>query len=223
MYCSQTQAAILSMGASMSNTGLIGSAILPLLIASHAVVYLSLTLMIENLLMITLVLLLAESGLHWQHRPITMLKKTLLNLIKTPLVIAIFLAFACVLFNVHIPEKLDHVLLLIGQTASPVALFVIGGSLVGLGIKTVDKQVLSLVLTKVVAMPLTIYSLFLLFTSATPEMRQAGTLIAALPMPIVFGIFAQMYGLERRALAALMLSTVLGFIGVSVLILLWWS
>ncbi len=53
-------------------------------------------------------------------------------------------------------------------------------------------------------------------------MLYAGTLIAALPMPIAFGIFGQAYGLNEKALTPLMISTVVGFIGVSGLIALWW-
>ncbi|MEB3767971.1 AEC family transporter [Acinetobacter sp. MD2] len=217
-----TQSAVLAMGASMSNTGLIGSAILPLLIAGHAVVYLSLTLMIENLVMITMVLLLAEAGLHGQQNTVLMLKKTVLNLIKTPLVVAILAAFLCILFGIKLPVFIDQVLKNIGQTASPLALFVIGGSLVGLGFKTINFQVTLIVLSNVVLMPLLMFGLFSLLPNVPDEMKHAGTLIAALPMPIVFGILGQIYGLEKQALTALMLSTILGFIGTSLLIVLWW-
>ena len=53
-------------------------------------------------------------------------------------------------------------------------------------------------------------------------MRYAGTLLAALPMPIIFGILGQNYGLNDKALTALMLSTILGFVVISGLIALWW-
>lgn len=217
-----TQSAVLSMGAAMSNTGLIGTAILPVLIASHAVVYLSLTLMIENLVMITMVLFLAEAGLNGQQQTGVMLKKTLLNLIKTPLVIAIIIAFVCVLFELKLPLSIDQALKNIGQSASPLALFVIGGSLVGLGFKTINVQVLSVVFCNVLIMPLVIYGLFSVLPNVSDEMKHAGTLIAALPMPIIFGILGQIYGLEKQALSALMLSTIFGFIGIGMLIMLWW-
>ena len=217
-----TQSAVLSMGAAMSNTGLIGTAILPLLMASHAVVYISLTLMIENLVMITMVLLLAEAGLHGQARTDIMLKKTMANLIKTPLVVAIFIAVFCVLFEVHLPPLLDQVLKNIGQSASPLALFVIGGGLVGLGFKTINIQVLSVVFSNILIMPLVIYGMFSILPNVSDEMKHAGTLIAALPMPIIFGILGQIYNLEKQALSALMLSTILGFVGVSILIMQWW-
>ena len=54
------------------------------------------------------------------------------------------------------------------------------------------------------------------------EMLYAGTLLAALPMPAAFGIFGQYYGVNEKAMMPLILSTFLGFIGVSGLIFLWW-
>ena len=136
--------------------------------------------------------------------------------------IAILIAVFCVLFEVHLPPLLDQVLKNIGQSASPLALFVIGGGLVGLGFKTINIQVLSVVFSNVLIMPLVIYGMFSILPNVSDEMKHAGTLIAALPMPIIFGILGQIYNLEKQALSALMLSTILGFVGVSILIMQWW-
>ena len=65
---SLTHSAVISMGASMSNTGFMGTAILTMLMGSHAAIYISLTLIIENLLIVALMLILAEAGLHQQQR-----------------------------------------------------------------------------------------------------------------------------------------------------------
>ena len=111
---------------------------------------------------------------------------------------------------------------MLGKTASPVALFVIGGSLVGMSLKAIDLQSIILVLLKLVLMPLTIFILLSVLPDVTQEMRYAGTLLAALPMPIIFGIFGQNYGLSDKALSALMLSTLLGFMLISGLIAVWW-
>ena len=70
------------MGASMSNTGFMGTAILTMLMGSHAAIYISLTLIIENLLIVALMLILAEAGLHQQQRLLPLLK-TFINLLKT--------------------------------------------------------------------------------------------------------------------------------------------
>lgn len=219
---SLTHSAVISMGASMSNTGFMGTAILTMLIGSHAAIYISLTLIIENLLIVALMLILAEAGLHQQQNLLPLLKQTFLNLLKNPVIIAILVGMGCILLDVNLPTTLDQSLELLGRTASPLALFAIGGSLVGIGITTVNTESVLLAILKVILMPSVIFSLFLITPNVSREMLYAGTLIAALPMPIAFGIFGQAYGLNEKALTPLMISTIVGFIGVSGLIALWW-
>ena len=213
---SLTQTAVLSMGASMSNTGFIGTAILTLLIGSHAAVYISLTLILENILILALVLTLAEAGLQ-RGGFARVFKQTLLKVIKTPVIIAIVLGLAVMLLDVTLPKGIFVPLEMLGKTASTVALFVIGGSLVGIGLSALDRQSFLLVAIKCAVMPAVIFSLLWILPNVSKEMLFAGTLLAALPMPIAFGIFGQHYGLNERALAPLMLSTIVGFIGIS-----WW-
>lgn len=219
---SLTHSAVIAMGASMSNTGFMGTAILTMLIGNHAAIYISLTLIIENLLIVALMLILAEAGLHQQQNLLPLLKQTFLNLLKNPVIIAILVGMGCILLDVNLTTTLDQSLELLGRTASPLALFAIGGSLVGIGITTVNMQSVLLATFKVILMPSVIFALFLITPDVSREMLYAGTLIAALPMPIAFGIFGQAYGLNEKALTPLMISTVVGFIGVSGLIALWW-
>lgn len=94
----------------------------------------------------------------------------------------------CILLDVNLPATLDQSLELLGRTASPLALFAIGGSLVGIGITTVNIESVLLATFKVVLMPSVIFTLFLITPNVSREMLYAGTLIAALPMPIAFGI-----------------------------------
>ncbi|GAA5008956.1 AEC family transporter [Acinetobacter puyangensis] len=216
-----TQSAIMSMGASMSNTGFIGTAILTMLIGSHAAVYISLTLIIENLVILMLVLIIAEMG-QQQGQFLSVLKLTLKNISKNLLIAAIFIGLFLSVSDLHLPTQVQYALEMLGKTAAPLALFAIGGSLYGIGLRTIQFNGVVLVLFKVLLMPLVIFLLFLMLPNVSQEMLYAGTLIAALPMPIAFGIFGQMYGLNERALAPLMLSTFLGMLGVSSLIYLWY-
>lgn len=217
-----TPTAVLAMGASMSNTGFIGTAVLSLLIGSHAAIYISLTLILENLLILALMLALAEAGLQEQQKFWILFKKTLVSLIKNPVIIAIIIGMSCIFLGVRPHPLINQSLELLGKTASPLALFVIGGSLVGMGITALNTQTWLLVVFKVLLMPLLIYSLLGILPNVSQEMRHAGTIIAALPMPIAFGIFGQAYGLHERVLTPLMLSTIFGFMGISALIMLWW-
>ncbi|MGY0202507.1 AEC family transporter [Acinetobacter soli] len=219
---SLTPTAVMAMGASMSNTGFIGTAVLTMLIGSHAAIYISLTLILKNLLILALVLALAEAGMQEKQAIFPLVIKTAKSLLKNPVIIAIILGMSCILLDLRLPALLNQSLELLGKTASPLALFAIGGSLVGMGIKALNLQSALLVGMKVLLMPLLIFSLLSVLPNVSEEMLHAGTILAALPMPIAFGIFGQAYGLNERALTPLMLSTVIGFIGVSMLIILWW-
>lgn len=220
--CRLTESGVLSMGASMSNTGFIGTAILMMLIGQHAAIYLSLTLIIENLLIMTLTLIIAEAGIHQHRAKSQLLKQTLYNVINNPVILSIVFGMLCVILKIQLPSSIAQALEMLGKTASPIALFVIGGSLVGMSLKAVDLQSMTLVLIKIVLMPLTIFALLSFSPNVSQEMLYAGTLLAALPMPIAFGILGQNYGLGDKALSALMLSTILGFMLLSGLIAIWW-
>lgn len=218
-YCLKhelTQTAVLSMGASMSNTGFIGTAILTMLLGSHAAVYISLTLIIENILILALAISLAEAGLQ-QGALKGVFKQTLLKVLKTPVIMTIMIGLVMMLFQWQFPQPIASSLDMLGKTASVVALFVIGGSLVGISLKALDLQSVCLVLIKCFLMPLVVFALLYCLPNVSREMLFAGTLIAALPMPISFGILGQHYGLNERVLAPLMLSTFVGFAVIS-----WW-
>lgn len=215
-----TQASLFAMGASMSNTGFIGSAVLTLLLESHAAVYLSLTLIIENLCIVACTLILAEGAQQQQSSWWRLYAQTLLKLVKNPVIIAIILGMLCAAFKLQLPHFLTQTLHLLGQTASPLALFIIGAGLVGLSFEQLNRDSVVLVAIKLILMPITIFALFYLF-SAPQEMRYAGTLLAVLPMPVAFVIFADQYGMKAQALAPLMLSTLVGFLLLALLLSVW--
>lgn len=217
-----SHSAILSLGSSMSNTGLIGAAVLTLLMGNQSTLYISLIVILESMLLIPTVLILAELGLQKQSNVLAILKSTFTTLIKTPLFLAVVIGLVFATFQIQIPEQLDQVLALIGQTASPLALFVIGGGMVGLSVQYITPQSIYLVVSKNIVMPILVFIGLSTFTNVSKEMLYAGTLIAALPMPSLFGILGQIYGLNEKAFTPLMMSTLVGFMVVSGLIMVWW-
>lgn len=218
-----SHAAVFAMGGAMSNTGFIGTAILTLLMGNQATVYISLTLIVENVIIITMVLALAEAGLQQQKNVALLLRQTLLKLLKNPVILSVLLGLSCAFMQIQLPAQLHQALDLLGKTASPIALFVIGGGLVGLSIHKVDVESLFLVFAKMIIMPLAVFVGLSLMPNVSQEMLYAGTIIAALPMPAAFIMFSQAYQLDdQKTLTPLMISTFLGFAVISGLIALWW-
>ena len=217
-----THAAVLSMGSAMSNTGLIGTAVLTLLMGTQATLYISLVVIFESVVLVPMVLVLAEIGMQKQSSVTQIFKNTAQTLIKNPLFLAVMLGMGCAAFQIQLPQYVNQVLSLLGQTASPLALFIIGGGIVGLTIQSINQQSIYLVFSKNILMPALVFIGLSRFTNVSQEMLYAGTLIAALPMPSIFGILGQVYGLNEKVMTPLMLSTIVGFAVVSSLITLWW-
>lgn len=216
------QSAILALGAAMSNSALIGTAVLTLLLGSKALTYVSLTVIFESLILIPLVLILASSQGRGDHR-LSIIKTTLCNLLKNPLFLAVMLGLACCSWQIKIPHYIDEVLAMLGQTASPLALFAIGGGIVGLSVRYINLQAVYLVVSSNLVMPLLVYLGLNYLTDVSREMVYAGTLIAALPMPSIFAMLGQLHGLNEKVLTPLLISTVVGFMVTAGLIALWWS
>ncbi|WP_174493258.1 AEC family transporter [Acinetobacter sp. Marseille-Q1623] len=218
-----SHAAVFAMGGAMSNTGFIGTAILTLLMGNQATVYISLTLIVENVIIVTMVLALAEMGLQQQQNLGLLLRQTLLKLLKNPVILSVILGLSFAFFQIQLPTQQNQALDLLGKTASPIALFVIGGGLVGLSIQKIDMESVFLVFAKMIIMPLAVFTGLSWMPNVSQEMLYAGTIIAALPMPAAFIIFSQAYQLQdQKTLTPLMISTFLGFVIISALIALWW-
>ncbi|WP_180028294.1 AEC family transporter [Acinetobacter sp. YH16032] len=217
-----SDAAILSIGASMSNTGLLGTAILSLLIGHIALAFTSLIVIIESVFLVPAALFIAGLQAQNQQAVFNTLKNNFINLCKNPLFIGVVIGIVCAIFQVKLPHYIDQVFLMIGQTASPLALFVIGGSVAGLTLKYVNQQSLYIVLSSNFIFPILMYLTLRFIAQAPMDIVYVGTLIAALPTPALFGMLGQAYGLNDRAITPLLMSTVIGFIVTAGLIILWW-
>jgi malonate transporter and related proteins len=218
-----TETSVLSLGAAMSNTGLIGTAVLSMMMGQKAMMYTSLIVIIESVLLVPLVIILAEASSKDEANFYKILKNTFVTLLKNPLFMGVILGICCAIFKWHIPKYLDDVLLLLGQTASPLALFAIGGGIVGMTLKYMNIQSCYLVLSSNILMPLLVFLGLNYLTDVDKEMVYAGTIIAALPMPTIFAMLGQVYGVGEKALTTLLMSTIVGFIIVSGLITIWWA
>lgn len=218
-----TESAVLSLGASMSNTGLIGSAVLTMLMGHEAMIYVSLIVIIESVLLVPTVLVLAKMDTQKNISILSAIYNSISMLIKNPLFVSVVLGIGCAILQIKIPYQIDQVLIVIGQTASPLALFAIGGGVVGLTLKYVNLQSVYLVLSSNFIMPLLVFLGLSYLTDVDQEVIYAGTIIAALPMPTIFGILGQTYGLNEKVITPLLMSTVVGFIVSALLITLWWG
>lgn len=211
------QAAVIGLGSSMSNTGFIGTAVLTLLIAQAAVPYLAMTLVIENIILLSLMLILIESSDQQDKALSTIILSTLQNLAKNPIILSIILGLICSVYTVQWPVSLGLPLKSLASTASPLAIFVIGASLATLTIKDLSKDVLIVCTIKLLIMPIVVTSIIYIMPGSTAKMAYAGLILSALPMATAFGIYGQLNGIAEQSVASVMLSTLLSLVSIALI------
>ena len=214
-----TQASVMSMGSSMSNTVYIGSGILYLFLGEKAAIYFGMTFLIENFLILLLFLICLE--LDKQTVPINqILIECFVNVIKNPIVIALISGVLLSSLEIRLPEFLQQILKPIGQTSTPLGLLVIGGSLYGLSLSSHQKlgrDIATIAGLKLILMPLLVYGLFQLFPNTTSEMVFAGVLLSSISMVGIFAVFGQQFDMQKVP-PILMTTTLLCIINLSFII-----
>lgn len=210
--------AITALGMSMSNSGFIGYPIVALVVGEKAAVALALGMLVENLLMLPLGLMLAEAGQQLGVGLRAALLGTCKRLLGNPIIIAISIGLFLALLDVRLPAIVQQVVEMLAQAAAPVALFVIGGSLVGLKAGGLLGDVLHVSIGKLILHPLAVLLMFTWFPVQDPALRIAGVLFACAPMMSIYPIVGQRFGLAGRCAAALLGATVLSFLTISAFI-----
>ena len=176
-----------------------------------AAVALALSMIVENLLVLPLALALAESGggdgARW-HRA---LAQSLRRLAVNPLILAIVAGFVVAYAGLELPSPLTRTIDLFAQASTAVALFVIGGSLVGLEARGMARDVVTIAAGKLLVHPLAVAAALALLPPMDPALRVACIAFACMPMLSVYPILAQRYRLEGLCAAALLVTTVASF------------
>jgi predicted permease len=210
---------LVGMGMACSNSGFIGAPIVAQLLGPVAGVALALTMLVENLLTIPLALLLADqtegqSGLHWHE----VLRDTGRKLATNPLIVAIVLGLLTALLQPPLPEIVTRSIALVAAASSPVALFVIGGTLVGLQVRGLLGDVALIATGKLLLHPLAVLGLLWLLPPLDPALRTAAVVFAAMPMFSIYPVLAQKYHHEGFCAAALFATTVAALGSISALL-----
>lgn len=210
--------ALAAVGMSMSNSGFIGYPIAALVVGEAAAIGLAMGVLVENLLMLPLALALAEWGEHQGLGIRATLMKTGKRLLGNPIIIALCLGLGTALCGLQVPAIPMRVVEMLAQSSAPVALFVIGGSLVGMRAGGMVTDVMQISIGKLILHPLAVMLCFVFLPVDDPALRVAGVLFACAPMMSIYPIVGQRFGLQGRCAAALVGATVLSFLTYSLFI-----
>jgi hypothetical protein len=215
---SVSHSALIGVGASFSNSGFVGYPIVLQLLGPPAAVALAMCMIVENVIMFPLGLVVAELGDGEGRRWTRVLAQSLGGLLHSPMIVAIFAGFVVSLLGIALSEPLVRTINMLAMSSTATALFVIGGSLVGLEVRNVLGAVAGVALAKLLLHPLAVAAMLWLLPPMDPALRTAAIAFAAMPMLSIYPILAQRYRFEGFCAAALLVATLLSFVTVTVVL-----
>ena len=205
--------AIAVMGSTCHNSGFVGYPVMLLVFPDLAGVVLALNMVVENFLLIPLCLILLEASRDRQGKSLPRIAAgIILGVLRRPMVIGLILGLLVMLSGLPVPQMIMRLMEVLAASSSALALFVIGGSLVGLPIVgqrslaaqiVAGKLLISPAMTALVLMTLPLIGLPLL----SGDMAVAVILSTAMPMFGIYTLLAQDYGHEGIASIALLGAT----------------
>ncbi len=213
-----SSAALYGMGSCCSNSIMVGFPIITALYGEAALIPLALTLLVENLLIMPLTLGIAD-GSRLQHLSLGRRVLGILPTIaKNPIIVAILLGLAVSLMDLSLPSVGSSIMDLVASSATGTALFASGGMLVGMRVGGLLPDLSAIALSKLLIHPLAMLSAFLLIPGVDAQLAQSAVILASAPMFGIFAVIGQQYGHGDFCAAAILPSTVLSFLSISVII-----
>ncbi|HEX7891913.1 MAG TPA: AEC family transporter [Ramlibacter sp.] len=219
-------AAMIGLGMSNPNSGFIGFPLMALLFGPvNAGIGLALAMVVENFVTIPLSLALAESGLadagEGQGRGARLrfaLVQSLRGVLRNPMIWGLVAGFVFSLAGWRLAEPVARTVNLFAAATASLSLFVIGGSLVGIRIGHMAREVAVVAAGKLVLHPLFVLAAVLLLPPMQRELQMIVVLMAAVPMLGIYPILAQKYGQDAMAAAAQLGTTVASFFTLTAII-----
>lgn len=209
--------AILGMGMCCSNSGFIGFPLVAMVLgAPTAGIALALAMLVENLVVIPLALALAEGGggqggtRAW--RLAHAFGQSLRALARNPIIHGLALGMLFSITGWHLPEPVTRAIGLLAVSCSALALFVIGGSLVGVSIGAMWKEVSAVAAGKLLLHPLGVLLMLMVLPPIARELQVAAVLMASVPIMGIYTVLAQRHGHDGMAAAAQLGATVASFL-----------
>lgn len=205
----RAEAALYGMGMGASNSVFVGYPILEQLLGPQAGIALALCLLVENLVIIPLTLVLGDSreDVPWTRA----LRQSLKLLLRNPIVVGVLVGLAFSTGGWNLPGALDRTLQLLANASAAVALFMIGGVLVGRRLVGSGQGLSAIVVGKLLIHPLIVLLLMLVFPPFDPVLQTAALMFACMPIPTVYPVIALRYRLDGFCAAALVLVTMISF------------
>jgi malonate transporter and related proteins len=202
------QSAIVALGSSSSTSGYLGYPVAFALFGTIASTTLTQCVIAENVIMLPLALLLAESNQDVSlAKPKLFFRYLILQLLKNPLLIAALLGLVFANSGFLLPLPVSKALEFLSQMTGPAALLVVGMTLADLPMQRKELWgAVGIGLNKLLGHPLVIAAVFWLLPGLSAQQRNCIVIFAAVPMLTILPVFGQKVGLAPLAALALLVA-----------------
>ena len=209
-------AGLFALNASFGNTVMMG---IPLVAAGFGVQAMPVMLAIlalHSMVLLGVATVVAEIGLHERAPLPRVLWATARGVARNPIVMSVLAALVWRSIGLPAPPGvLRHTLELLGAAAPPVALFCLGGSLLGFNARAAWRETTAVLVLKLLVMPLLVWGACRLL-AVPAEQAAVAVMVAALPTGANAFLLAQRYRVAaEQSGAAVLLGTLLSVVTLS--------
>jgi hypothetical protein len=164
---------------------------------------------VQTIVLLGAATMLAEIGMAGRASPLRVLRSTLAGIARNPVILSVIAAMLWNLLGLPLPGVIRRTLEFLGAASPPLALFCLGGSLIGLSVAALWKETLLIAAIKLLALP----ALVLLLSHVlplSPAERAVAVTMAALPTGANAFILARRYatGADRSGSAVVFTTSV---------------
>ena len=209
------------MGCACPNSGFVGYPIMLLAFPTLAEPVLAMNMLVENVVVIPIILVLFELAKDGgSGRAVQKLTQVLFAVLKRPMIIGMLIGLAISVSGTGLPPVALRVVDLLASSAAPIALIIIGGSLVGLKLGHSRSTAVEISVGKLIVHPLMLLGLLAVsgLTFDDPDMRRALILTAALPTISIYPVLSQELGREGLASLVQVIATGAAFFTLTVVL-----
>ncbi len=211
------EAAVEAQCATIGNVGFLGIPMLVLLLGEAAIAPVMLVLAVDLIVFGSLIVIII-TGARDGRISFGIFRSIGLGLVKNPMIVSIVLGLTWSGLQIPIPGPLNEFVILLGDAATPGALFAIGASLAS---KSAERVSVAgwLSFCKLVLHPAAVAVAALVILPVEPY--AAGVMIAAAALPVAGNVYmlAQHYGVApHRVSSAILISTALSIVTVSLVV-----
>lgn len=199
--------ATLALGSSFSNIVLVGVPLVMPAFGPAGLHQLLLIVTFHSLVLVGLATVLVEASQAHGAGLATVAGRTVLALLRNPVLAAILCGLAVGASGVPMPRPLDRMLEMLAAAAVPCSLFALGASLVGLRVGDALGRTAFMAAAKLLVLPALVFLSARYLFDLPPLQLGVAVTCASLPMGVNVFVFSQRYGLHAQPVAGAILAT----------------